>query len=77
MQYHGYTLGPKSGLKLNNRKYETVFEKVPFRAVRVICRDDIIVPANSEFILEGEGNSTALGSDLTLISPGAVQLSSN
>ena len=41
---------------------------MPFRAVRVICRDDIIVPANSEFIFEGEVNSTALGSDFALIS---------
>ena len=64
-------MAAKSGLKLNNRKYETVDEKVPFCAVTVICRDDIIVPANSEFIFEGEGNSTALGLDFALISPNA------
>ena len=40
----------------------------PFRAIRVICRDDVIVPANSEFILEGKGNSMLLDSDFALIS---------
>ena len=69
LQCHDYMMGAKSGLKLNNKKYDTIVEKVPLRAVRVICRDDVLVPANSEFILEGEGNSMLLGSDFALISP--------
>ena len=64
-----YMLGAKAGLRLDNRKYDTIIEKVPLRAVRVICQEDVIVPANSEFILEGEGNSMSLCSDYGLISP--------
>lgn len=69
LQFHNYVLSAKAGLKLNNRKYMTVTERVPFRAVRVICKEEVRVPANSEFILAGEGNSLLLGSDLGLISP--------
>ena len=69
LQTHEYMLGAKAGLRLDNRKYDTIIEKVPLRAVRVICREDVIVPANSEFILEGEGNSMSLCSDYGLISP--------
>lgn len=69
LQFHDYVLGAKTGLKLNGRKYNTVVEKVPFRAVRVINREEVVVPANTEFILEGEGNSGFLDSDIALISP--------
>lgn len=69
LQFHDYVLGAKTGLRLNNRKYTTVIEKVPFRAVRVMCREDTVVPANSEFILEGEGNCMLLSSKYALISP--------
>ena len=34
-----------------------------------MCREDTVVPANSEFILEGEGNSMLLSSKYALISP--------
>ena len=69
LQFHDYMLGAKTGLRLNNRKYTTFIERVPFRAVRVMCREDTVVPANSEFILEGEGNSMLLSSKYALISP--------
>ena len=62
-------MGAKSGLRLNNRRYETVVEKVPLRAVRVLCKENVTVPAASEFILEGEGNYMSLCSDFALISP--------
>ena len=65
---HEYMLGAKSGLRLDNRKYDTFNEKVPLRAVRVICREDVIVSTNSEFILEGKENSMSLCSDYSLIS---------
>ena len=64
LQFHDYVLGEKRGLRLNNRKYTTFNEKVPFRAVRVI-----VVSTNSELILEGEGNSMLLSSKYALISP--------
>ena len=38
--FHDYVLGEKTGLLLNNRKYTNFIEKVPFRAVRVMCRED-------------------------------------
>lgn len=69
LQFHDYVLGAKTELRLNNRKYTTVVERVPFRAVRVICREEVTVPANSEFILEGEGNSLLLDSNFGLIGP--------
>ena len=69
LQFHDYVLSAKSGLRLNNRKYRTVTESVPFRAVRVTCKEEALVPANSEFILAGEGNSLLLGSEFGLISP--------
>ena len=34
-----------------------------------MCREDTAVPANSEFIFEGEGNSMLLSSKYALISP--------
>ena len=69
LQANDYVMGAKSGLRLNNRKYETVVEKVPLRAVRVICKENVTVPANSEFILEGGANSLSLCSAFALISP--------
>ena len=69
LQFHDYVLSAKSGLRLNNRKYRTVTESVPFRAVRVTCKEEATVPANSEFILAGQGNSLLLGSEFGLISP--------
>ena len=69
LQFHDYVLSAKSGLRLNNRKYRTVTESVPFRAVRVTCQKEATVPANSEFILAGQGNSLLLGSEFGLISP--------
>ena len=69
MHFHDYVLGAKTGLWLNNRKYTTFIEKMSFRAVRVMCREDTIVPANSEFILEGEGSSMLVSSKYALISP--------
>ena len=69
MQFHKYVLGAKTGLRQNYRKYTTFTEKVPFKAVRVMCREDTVVPCNSEFILEREGNSTLLSSKYALISP--------
>lgn len=69
LQFHDYVLSAKSGLRLNNRKYMTVTESVPFRAVRVTCKEEVTVPANSEFILAGEGNALLLGSEFGLISP--------
>ena len=69
LQFHDYVLSAKSGLRLNNRKYRMVTESVPFRAVRVTCKEEATVPANSEFILTGQGNSLLLGSEFGLISP--------
>ena len=69
LQFHDYVLSAKSGLRLNNRKYRTVTESVPFRAVQVTCKEEATVPANSEFILAGQGNSLLLGSEFGLISP--------
>ena len=69
LQFHDYVVSAKSGLRLNNRKYRTVTESVPFRAVRVTCKEEATVSANSEFILAGQGNSLLLGSEFGLISP--------
>ena len=51
---HNFDYNPsKNGLKLKGKKYETVIENVPLRAVRVICNKDIVLPAQSECLVSG------------------------
>ena len=54
LQAHNYNLGAEFGLKLNKKKYKTVIEKVPLRAIRIRCKETVILPAQSEVIIPGE-----------------------
>ena len=54
LQAHNYHLGAEFGLKLNKKKYKTVIQKVPLRAIRIRCKETVILPAQSEVIIPGE-----------------------
>lgn len=56
LQFHDYVSCAKTGLRLNNQRFRTVVERVPFRAVQITCKKDVTVTANSECILQGVGN---------------------
>ncbi|MCG7870380.1 MAG: hypothetical protein JAY74_28925 [Candidatus Thiodiazotropha taylori] len=54
LQAHNYVLCANSGLKLNNKKYKTIIEKVSLRAIRILCKETVILPACSEMVIPGE-----------------------
>ncbi|MCG8033309.1 MAG: DDE-type integrase/transposase/recombinase [Candidatus Thiodiazotropha taylori] len=54
LQAHNYVLGAESGLKLNKKKYKTVIQKVPLRAIKIRCKETVVLPAYSEVIVSGE-----------------------
>ena len=41
-------------MKLNKKKYKTVIQKVPLRAIRIRCKETVVLPACSEVIVPGE-----------------------
>ena len=45
LQAQSYALCANSGLKLDNRKYKTIIQKVSLRAIRTLCKETIILPA--------------------------------
>ena len=54
LQAYNYVLGAEFGLKLNKKKYKTVIQKVPLRAIRIRCKETVVIPACSEVIVPGE-----------------------
>ncbi len=68
LQAHKYVLSAENGLKLNNRKYPTIIQKVNLRAIKVKCNGSVTVPAFSEVIIEGE-SALKMGTKYGLVSP--------
>ena len=60
LQHYDYNLNT-NGLRLQGRKYETVIENVPIRAVRVTCAEDISLPPDSECVIPGITPSSSVG----------------
>ncbi len=53
LQANKYVLSADSGLRLNNKKYSTIVQKVPFRVIRVSCQQTLCLPAYSEMVIPG------------------------
>ncbi|MCG8112852.1 MAG: RNase H-like domain-containing protein [Candidatus Thiodiazotropha taylori] len=69
LQAHSYSLSSESGLKLNKRKYKTIIQKVHLRAVRVICKDTIVLPANCEMVVPGMCPESTLKTRQAIVTP--------
>jgi len=67
LHHFDYNLN-KSGLKLGGKKYETLIENVPLRAVRVTCAEDICLPSESEWVIPGKTASSKFDSKSGLFS---------
>ena len=58
---HDYTLGAKTGLRLNRKKYPCVLEKTSYNS-KVVCSDMINVPASNEIVISGKAETLPLPS---------------
>ena len=58
---HNYTLGAKTGLRLNRKRYPCVLEKTLYNS-NVVCLDTINVPPNCEIVISGKAETLPLSS---------------
>ena len=69
LQEHNFVLSAENGLRLNGKKCPTLIQKVPYRAIRVCCKETVVVPAYSEMVLEGYPSSGKVSTKLGVVSP--------
>ncbi len=69
LQANRYILSADSGLRLNKKRYNTIVQKVPFRAIRVSCQQTVTLPAYSEMVISGTANSKEAHFQHGLVSP--------
>ena len=62
MHHFNFILEPRRGLRLNDRLFQC--EIISDSSCNVIAKHDVIIPANSEFIIAGSANVTKLKGDL-------------
>ncbi|MES9883969.1 MAG: reverse transcriptase family protein, partial [Sedimenticola sp.] len=69
LQANKYVLSADSGLRLNKKKYSTIVQKVPFRAIRVSCQETTVLPAYSEMVISGTCDGVCQEINQSLVSP--------
>ena len=69
LQNHNYSLSAKNGLRLKNRKCATILKKSQVTVNRVLCRDNVVIPAQCEMIVAGYCRQNDTSGNYGIISP--------
>lgn len=66
---HKYVCGVDQGLRLNGKKYPTFIQMAPFGVSRVSCKTETVIPANSEYVINGETDNFPYMASYCVVGP--------